>query len=126
MHNRRPRVPQVLVSLLHWQPSLQYWMSTGCMHTAEGAPPKLMKPCAPHAVCSWLISPNYHVRSSLLTTASRPGPHVTHERRFARAAQIPFCPWDASWRAPGVEDLNDFSPKAEKPPSAKELVTETE
>ena len=36
-----------------------------------------MKPCPPHVVCSWLVSPNYHA---------------------------PFCPWDGAWRAPGVED----------------------
>jgi hypothetical protein len=68
----------VLVSLLHWYPSVMFWMQTGgCLHTDVESGTKMMKPCAPHAVCSWMISPNYH---------------------------IPFCPWDGSWRAPGLEN----------------------
>lgn len=55
-----------------------FWMQSGGCHKAiPGGGYKWMKPCAPHIVCSWIISPNYH---------------------------IPFCPWDGRWKAPGVED----------------------
>jgi hypothetical protein len=67
-----------LVSILHWYTSVMFWMQGGGCHKAmAGGGYKWMKPCAPHVVCSWIISPNYH---------------------------IPFCPWDGRWRAPGVED----------------------
>ena len=68
----------VLVSLLHWAPNVAFWAQTGgCDRAQEAGGFKRMKPCPPHVVCSWLVSPNYHA---------------------------PFCPWDGAWRAPGVED----------------------
>lgn len=82
-----PQCNDVVASMLHWYPNFIYWSwSGGCdMHLADGMM-KRVRPCPAHAICGWLTSPNYHVS---------------------------FCPWDANFKAPGLED--SLYPFAERP-----------
>eukprot|EP00301_Raphidiophrys_heterophryoidea_P013116 c20465_g1_i1.p1 GENE.c20465_g1_i1~~c20465_g1_i1.p1 ORF type:complete len:165 (-),score=51.24 c20465_g1_i1:59-553(-) len=76
----------VIASMLHWYPNFIYWSwSGGCdMHMPDGIT-KRVRPCPAHAICAWLTSPSYHVG---------------------------FCPWDSTFRAPGLEDsLYPFAPR---------------
>ena len=52
-------------------------MSSGGCKRKLAVGEAFVRPCPPHAICSWLSSPNYNV---------------------------PFCPWDGQYSAPGVED----------------------
>ena len=58
-------------------PNVVYWSYTGGCKRKLQVGDVTVRPCPPHAICSWLVSPNYNV---------------------------PFCPFDPAYAAPGVED----------------------
>ena len=64
-------------SILHSYPNVIYWSYTGGCNRKLAVGEAFVRPCPPPAICSWLSSPNYNV---------------------------PFCPWDGQYSAPGVED----------------------
>ena len=67
----------VVASILHWYPNVVYWSYTGGCTKKGAVGETFVRPCPPHAICSWLASPNYNQ---------------------------PFCPWDGQYAAPGLED----------------------
>ena len=67
----------VLASILHWYPNVVYWSYTGGCKRQLATGEVFVRPCPPHAMCSWLSSPNYN---------------------------MPFCPYDNQYMAPGLED----------------------
>ena len=66
-----------VASILHWYPNVVYWSYTGGCKRQLATGETFVRPCPPHAICSWLSSPNY---------------------------TMPFCPWDNQYMAPGLED----------------------